>query len=113
MNRSKLALLIAFSLILPHSTMAATQSKPASEFTKNENAAVLKALPFSDRQDFKNAQRGFIAKPDTVTIKYTQGNVVWDLEQYKTYISIDKDSPDTVNPILLLHSQLVIHPGLF
>ncbi|WP_232775008.1 MULTISPECIES: hypothetical protein [unclassified Shewanella] len=47
MNRSKLALLIAFSLILPHSTMAATQSKPASEFTKKENAAVLKALPLA------------------------------------------------------------------
>lgn len=113
MNRSKLALLIAFSLILPHSTMAATQSKPASEFTKKENAAVLKALPFSDRQDFTNAQRGFIAKPDTVTIKDAQGNVVWDLEQYKTYISIDKDSPDTVNPSLWRNSQLVIQHGLF
>ncbi|MPY23231.1 MBL fold metallo-hydrolase [Shewanella psychropiezotolerans] len=113
MNRSKLALLVAFSLVLPHSSLAATQSKPASQYTKVANAAVLKALPFSDRQDFEDAQRGFIAKPDTVTIKDSQGNVVWDLEQYKTYISIDKDAPDTVNPSLWRNAQLVIQHGLF
>ena len=113
MNRSKLALLVAFSLVLPHSSIAATQSKSASQYTKEANAAVLKALPFSDRQDFENAQRGFIAKPDTVTIKDAQGNVVWDLEQYKTYISIDKDAPDTVNPSLWRNAQLVIQHGLF
>ncbi|MGS0680523.1 alkyl/aryl-sulfatase [Shewanella sp. 125m-7] len=113
MIRSKLPLLIAFSLALPHSSIAATQSKPATEFTKTENAAVLEALPFSDKQDFKNAQRGFIAKPDTVTIKDAQGNVVWDLEQYKSYISIDKDAPDTVNPSLWRNSQLVMQHGLF
>ncbi len=113
MNRSKLALALVFSLALPHSSIAVTQSKPATEFTKKENAAVFNALPFSDRQDFENAQRGFIAKPDTVTIKDAQGNVVWDLEQYKTYISIDKDAPDTVNPSLWRNSQLVIQHGLF
>lgn len=113
MNRSKLALLVAFSLVLPHSSIAATQSKSASQYTKEANAAVLKALPFSDRQDFENAQRGFIAKPDTVTIKDAQGNVVWDLEQYKTFISIDKDAPDTVNPSLWRNAQLVIQHGLF
>ncbi|AQS39530.1 alkyl sulfatase-like hydrolase [Shewanella psychrophila] len=113
MNRSKLALLVALSLVLPHSSIAETQSKPATKYTKEANTAVLKALPFNDRQDFENAQRGFIAKPDTVTIKNAQGNVVWDLEQYKTYISIDKDAPDTVNPSLWRNAQLVIQHGLF
>ena len=113
MHRPKLPLLITLSLVLSHSTIATTQSKPATEFTKQENAAVLKALPFNDKEDFENAQRGFIAKPETVTIKDAQGNVVWDLEQYKTYISIDKDSPDTVNPSLWRNSQLVMQHGLF
>ena len=113
MNRSKLPLVVGLSLILSHYSIAATLPKPASEFTKKENAAVLKALPFNDRQDFDNAQRGFIAKPETLTIKDEQGNVVWDLEQYKTYISIDKDAPDTVNPSLWRNSQLLIQYGLF
>ncbi|WP_083700308.1 alkyl/aryl-sulfatase [Shewanella sp. UCD-KL12] len=113
MNRTKRVLLAALSLTLAQSSIAATQSKPATTFTKDANDAVLNALPFKDRKDFENAQRGFIAKPDTVTIKDAQGNVVWDLEQYKTYISIDKEAPDTVNPSLWRNSQLVMQHGLF
>ena len=42
--------------------------KPVTAATKAANAAVLKALPFSDKADFEDAQRGFIAAPATVTI---------------------------------------------
>jgi alkyl sulfatase BDS1-like metallo-beta-lactamase superfamily hydrolase len=40
---------------------AQEQSKPATEATKKANAAVLQELPFSNKQDFENAQRGFMA----------------------------------------------------
>ncbi|WP_076540502.1 alkyl/aryl-sulfatase [Shewanella sp. UCD-KL21] len=103
----------AFSVAVCFNSVAATQSKPATEHTQKANAAVLKALPFNDKQDFDNAKRGFIAKPDVVTIKDANGNVVWDLEQYKSYISDDKASPDTVNPSLWRNSQLVLHHGLY
>ncbi|WP_144212760.1 alkyl/aryl-sulfatase [Shewanella donghaensis] len=103
----------AFSVAVSCNSFAATQSKPATEHTQKANAAVLKALPFSDKTDFENAKRGFIAKPDVVTIKDADGNVVWDLEQYKTYISDDKSSPDTVNPSLWRNTQLVLQHGLF
>ncbi|MCJ8304952.1 hypothetical protein [Shewanella sp.] len=63
-------------------------SKPATQYTKDINEKVLTALPFADREDFDNASRGFIAKPDTLTIKNQAGQVGWDLEQYKTYISL-------------------------
>lgn len=35
--------------------------KDATEATKNANAAVLNELPFADKQDFEDANRGFIA----------------------------------------------------
>ena len=88
-------------------------SKEATAATKAANAAVLKALPFSDKEDFDNATRGFIGKPDTLTIKGDKGNVVWDLEEYKRYIEIDKLAPDTVNPSLWRNAQLNMQYGLF
>jgi len=70
-----LASLSAFSL-------AAAEPKPATDFTRQANDAVLKSRPFNDKQDFEDARRGLVARPDTLTIKNEQGTVVWDLEQY-------------------------------
>ncbi|HEV2897286.1 MAG TPA: alkyl sulfatase dimerization domain-containing protein [Pseudaminobacter sp.] len=92
---------------------AQTGPKPATEATKAANKAMQESLNFDDREDFENASRGFIAKPDTLTIKGANGNVVWDLEQYKTYIGDDKPAPDTVNPSLWRNAQLNMHYGLF
>ncbi|MFC5698984.1 alkyl/aryl-sulfatase [Pseudomonas sp. GCM10022186] len=88
-------------------------SKPASEVTRAANQAVLQALPFSDKRDFENAQRGFIARPDTLTIKDASGKVVWDMESYKRYIGLDMPAPDSVNPSLWRNSQLNMLYGLF
>ncbi|HDX8593314.1 TPA: MBL fold metallo-hydrolase [Aeromonas dhakensis] len=92
---------------------AVINPKPASEFTIQANQNMLHTLPFNDKQDFEDARRGFIAKPDTLTIKDDKGNVVWDLEQYKTYIGLDKTAPDTVNPSLWRNAQLNMEYGLF
>ena len=35
-------------------------------------------LKFNDKEDFENAARGFIGKPDTLTIKNAQGRPVRD-----------------------------------
>jgi alkyl sulfatase BDS1-like metallo-beta-lactamase superfamily hydrolase len=78
----------------------AAQPKPATEATKAANRALQQYLNFNGRDDFDNATRGLIAKPDTLTIKNAQGNAVWDLESYKAFISVDKPAPDTVNPSL-------------
>ena len=42
--------------------IAATPSKPATTFTKQANQQVLQELPFADKQDFEDAQRGLIAR---------------------------------------------------
>lgn len=87
--------------------------KGATDVTKAANKKVADSLPFNDRADFDDAKRGLIARPDTLTIKDTNGNVVWDLEEYKTYIGDDKPAPDTVNPSLWRNAQLCMEYGLF
>ncbi|MCE2573453.1 alkyl/aryl-sulfatase [Motilimonas eburnea] len=108
--------LISSVVILALSTQAfasETAPKPATEHTKASNQQVLKDLPFNNKADFENAQRGFIAAQDQVTIKNDKGDVVWDLESYKKYISLDKAAPDSVNPSLWRNAQLNMINGLF
>lgn len=86
--------------------------KPATQATKTANAAVLKALPFNNKQDFEDAQRGFIeALPDGGKIKNAKGEIVYDASQFS--IPLDKAAPDTVNPSLWRVSQLNGINGLF
>lgn len=92
---------------------APISGKPATAATKAANAAMLKELPFNDKADFEDAQRGLIAKPETLTIKDANGKVVWDLEAYKKYIGLDKSAADTINPSLYRNAQLNMQYGLF
>jgi alkyl sulfatase BDS1-like metallo-beta-lactamase superfamily hydrolase len=102
------------SVALPPSiSFAQTQPKPATEATKAANRAMEQRLNWKDREDFENAARGFIAKPDTLTIKDATGRVVWDMESYKAFIAADKPAPDTVNPSLWRNAQLNVKYGLF
>ena len=87
--------------------------KPATEATKAANQKLLDTLPFNDKADFDDAKRGLIDRPETLTIKNADGTVVWDLEEYKTYIGDDKPAPDTVNPSLWRNAQLCMQYGLF
>ncbi|KHO27537.1 hypothetical protein QQ44_05195 [Mycolicibacterium setense] len=87
--------------------------KGATEATKAANQKLLDTLPFNDKADFEDAQRGLLERPETLTIKDDNGNVVWDLEEYKKYIAEDKAAPDTVNPSLWRNAQLNMQYGLF
>lgn len=91
----------------------ASEPKDASDVTKEVNNQIKQDLPFNDKRDFKDAQRGFVAKQEVVTITNENGDIVWDLEAYKDYISLDKPSPDTVNPSLWRNAQLNMINGLF
>ncbi|MFN6545918.1 alkyl/aryl-sulfatase [Mycolicibacterium nivoides] len=87
--------------------------KGATEATRAANKKVLDTLPFNERGDFEDAQRNLVGRPDTLTIKNADGDVIWDLEEYKKYISGDKPAPDTVNPSLWRNAQLCMEYGLF
>ncbi len=90
-----------------------TGAKPATDATRAANAAMYEMLPFEDRQAFEDAQRGFIARPDPLTIRNANGRVVWDMESYRQYIGLDIEAPDTVNPSLWRNAQLNLLYGLF
>jgi len=87
-----------------------TQSMPATSFTKKANLAVYDFLNFDDRQDFLDANRGFIAPLESKIIKDDTGEVVWDIEQLNY---LNDTAPETVNPSLWRNAQLQAISGLF
>ncbi|EJL6389944.1 MBL fold metallo-hydrolase [Vibrio vulnificus] len=113
MTMKPLSLYIALALTSGAVLAEPIPSKPATQATIEANQAVYQALNFKDETDFKNAQRGLIAKQDVVTIKNANGDVVWDLEAYKQFISLENKAPDSVNPSLWRNAQLNMINGLF
>lgn len=87
--------------------------KPATEATRQANAAALVSLPLDDQRDFEDAQRGFVAPlPNDGIVKDKNGNVVWDPSPY-AFIKQGAPCPDTVHPSLWRQAQLVAIRGLF
>jgi len=115
--KKSLAILLSTLLIgsgMVQAQQALVPPKPATAATIAANKAVLSALPFNDKSDFDDAQRGFIAAPDVLTIaKDADGTPAWDLESFKKFISQDKAAPDSVNPSLWRNAQLNMINGLF
>ena len=68
------------------------------------------ALDYSDRTDFDNAERGFIATLEPLTIKNADGRIVFDLTGYSY---LDEPCPETVHPSLFRQAQLCVKNGLF
>jgi len=89
---------------------AAAQPKDAELATRQANAAVLSSLPFSDRSDFEEAQRGFIASIPDGIISADGQRGIWSM---KPYAFITGDTPPTVNPSLWRQAQLNNFHGLF
>ena len=89
---------------------AAQAGEPATEVTKAAQAAFAKTLPLEDKQDFDFASRGYIGTRTDPLIKRADGVVAWNLAAYDF---IKGDTPDTVNPSLWRHEQLLSKAGLF
>ena len=70
----------------------------------------MRQLPFSDRQDFEDADRGFLGKLDPAVITADDGRVVWDND---VYAFLEGDCPDTAHPSLWRQGQLVARQGLY
>src|SRR5687768_14166273 len=92
--------------------VAATSADPkaASSATQTANDAVKQALPFSDTQDFKDVNRGFLGTWAEPTIKDATGRVVWDFEAFSF---LKGEPPPEVNPSLWRMAQLNSVHGLF
>ena len=75
------------------------------------NKAVLDELPFANRDDFADAERGFITTVPDATILNAGGKPAWSQKQYD-FID-DGPAPDSVNPSLWRIAQLNRRHGLF
>jgi alkyl sulfatase BDS1-like metallo-beta-lactamase superfamily hydrolase len=95
----------------PVTEMPRETPKEASPSVIAQNAAMLKALPFSDTSDFDDASRGFLGSIENAKIMSAQGRVVWSLEPYG-FLSA-AEAPATVNPSLWRQSRLNMQHGLF
>ena len=114
------ALLIGFAFIfrgvLPMILGAPAPSIPqdvvaeATTSTKEAREKILKELPFSNKQDFDFASRGFVATLDEPKIKDESGKVVFDLASYDF---LKGEAPESANPSLWRQAQLVTKSGLF
>ena len=86
--------------------------KDATPTTAEVNEDLLKVLPFSDTEDFKNAQKGFIARGEE-EVKDAKGNIVWSTKNFAFLQNLKKKAPATVNPSLWRQMLLVNLTGLF
>ena len=68
-------------------------------------------LDWSDKQDFEDAARGFIAKLETPTVTKADGSPVWDLTSY-AFLDAE-EAPATVNPSLWRQARVNMLHGLF
>ena len=102
----------AATVFCMHSAFAAEAPQDATSFTKQINQQYINSLPFNDRQDFEDAQRGFIAPLlNNGELKNAQGQVVYRAGDFK--FDINAPAPDTVNPSFWRQSQLNGISGLF
>ena len=93
------------------SLAALAQPRDAESATREANAGVLDSLPFSDRQDFEDARRGFVAALPDGLIAGSGPIPVWNM---KAYEFLDRDeAPATVNPSLWRQARLNAIHGLF
>jgi alkyl sulfatase BDS1-like metallo-beta-lactamase superfamily hydrolase len=114
MQPKPLTLSILLAIGAGQPALAADTAKPATEATKAVNAAVLKELPFNNKQAFENSKKGYIAPLENKgLVKNAKGDVVWDLPKFD-FLAGDKPAPDTVNPSLWRQAQIMQHfTGLF
>ena len=110
-NLHFIGLIYCTLLVVTGSANANTEAKPASMHTVAHQEALLASLPFSDKLDFSLAEKGLIKRPENVSIKDEQGNIVWELGNYQ--FLLDNNKIDSVNPSLLRQAKLNMAYGLY
>jgi alkyl sulfatase BDS1-like metallo-beta-lactamase superfamily hydrolase len=88
-----------------------SKGNPPSDSTVEMNNKLRKSLPFSDKRDFEEQSKGFIAKPDYDQIKDDSGNVIWDMGRFD-FLLQGKDF-DSINPSLQRQAILNMNYGLY
>ena len=87
------------------------KGKPPSEHTLKVIRDARKTMPFDDRRDYEEAEKGFIAPLNSKIIKADAGHVAWDIERYE-FFAKGRDF-DSIHPSLQRQSELNQKIGLF
>ena len=108
-------------LMESHDAYAATASfaddhfhplgKAPSEFTKAVLRQARASLPFGDKKDFEEQQKGFIAPMKDLKIIDDNGGVVWNMQQFQ-FID-QKDEFDSIHPSMHRIAKLNMNRRLF
>ncbi|MGY4708025.1 alkyl/aryl-sulfatase [Mycolicibacterium sp. CBM1] len=86
------------------------EHKPPTPVIEAANAEQLTSLPFTDTDDFVNADRGFIAALTPCVVTAADGRVVWNNDVYDF---LGGDAPASVHPSLWRQSILAAKQGLY
>jgi alkyl sulfatase BDS1-like metallo-beta-lactamase superfamily hydrolase len=85
--------------------------KDATPATAAANRAAAARYDMADRQDFADADRGFIA-PFPAPLRNADGEVIFDAARFD-HLAEDAPAPDTVEPSLWRQSQVIRKGGLY
>lgn len=89
------------------------KGKMPSSFTIELQNSLRKTLPFEDKQDFEEAQKGFIAAPPYKQIMAEAGNVAWDMGSYEFLLHGFDSVFDSIHPSLQRQAILNMAYGLY
>lgn len=87
------------------------KGKAPSEHTLKVFDEARATLAFDDTRDFDEANKGFIAAPDSMKIKARAGHDAWDMGRYQ-FLATGEDF-DSIHPSLQRQSTLNLNFGLY
>ncbi|MEE8241570.1 MAG: hypothetical protein V3R16_09905, partial [Nitrospirales bacterium] len=101
--------LVSISLLMTASALADEKhfhpkGKPPSKHTIAKLEQARATLPFADKRDFEEQQKGFIAAPKSRKIMADAGHVAWDMDRFEWLL--ESDDFDSIHPSLLRQSVL-------
>ena len=85
--------------------------KLPSKYTIEAQKHQCEILPFSDKRDFEEAKRGFIAAPEYKQIMAEAGNVAWDMGSYEWLLHDEQFN--SIHPSLQRQAILNMAYGLY
>ncbi|MDC8770875.1 alkyl/aryl-sulfatase [Roseateles albus] len=87
------------------------KGSPPSTYTLEVRKGITATLPFSDKRDYDEANKGFIAEPAYKQIKADAGHVAWDMGGYQWLLQ-GKDF-QSIHPSLQRQAVLNMSYGLY
>ena len=103
-----LSLAVFFTACGKNQGIGGVSSDPSAS-TQKENATFAQTIAAASGQDFEDAKRGLIARPNG-KIFAADGSVLRD---FAAYDFLQGAAPDTINPSLWRHAQLNANIGLY